>query len=157
MTVLPPESTRRGDGVLAAGRDLAAPPTEVFAAATDWERQGRWIPMTRVRVVQGDGRSPGSVVEAFTGIGPVGVLDVLQVVSFVPPHAVEVVHVGRWLRGPGAFTFSPAPGGGTRFELREWLHLPGGAVGRAAWRLVRPLFEFGARRSLATFARQLAP
>jgi uncharacterized protein YndB with AHSA1/START domain len=134
-----------------------ASPAEVFAAATDWERQGRWIPLTRVRVVQGDGRSPGSVVEAFTGIGPVGVLDVIQVVAFVPPIVVEVVHTGRWLRGPGEFRFTPRPGGGTRFELREWLHLPGGRAGRSAWSLVGPLLSLGARWSLAAFARQLAP
>jgi uncharacterized protein YndB with AHSA1/START domain len=149
------ELTHRGPGVLAADRDVAAPPAAVFAAATDWPRQGTWIPLTRVRVTRGDGRSPGSVVEAFTGIGPVGFLDVLEIVRFDAPHAVEVLHVGRWVRGPGAFTFE-AVGGGTRFGLREWLHLPGGPAGRFAWALARPLVEAAARRSLATFARGLA-
>jgi hypothetical protein len=57
------------------------------------------------------------------------------------------------VRGPGEFRFAPAPGGGTRFGLREWLHLPGGRAGRIAWTLARPLFTLGARRSLAVFAR----
>jgi voltage-gated potassium channel Kch len=147
-----PELARRGRGVLVADRVVAAPPDVVFAAATDWPRQGAWIPLTRVRVVRGDGRTPGSVVEAFTGIGPVGVLDVLEIVRFAPPHAVDVLHTGRWVRGPGAFTFD-AVDGGTRFALREWLHLPGGWAGRVAWALAGPLVTAAARRSLATFAR----
>ncbi|HEV7824205.1 MAG TPA: SRPBCC family protein [Mycobacteriales bacterium] len=146
------ELARRGPGVLAADRVVAAPPEAVFAAATDWPRQGSWIPLTRVRVVRGDGRSPGSVVEAFTGIGPVGVLDVLEIVRFDPPRVVDILHTGRWVRGPGAFTFD-AVDGGTRFALREWLHLPGGRPGRVAWTLARPLLQAAARRALATFAR----
>jgi hypothetical protein len=93
------------------------------------------------------------VVEAFTGIGPVGVLDVLEIARFAPPHTVEVLHTGRWLRGPGEFRVAPAPGGGTRFGIREWLQVPGGRAGRVAWALVRPVFALGARRSLAAFAR----
>jgi uncharacterized protein YndB with AHSA1/START domain len=157
MTSRPAEVTRRGDAVLAVSRSIAASPAEVFAAATDWPGQGRWIPLTRVRVVRGDGRSPGSVVEAFTGIGPIGVLDVLEIVRFAPPHTVEILHIGRWLRGPGEFAFAPEPDGGTRFHLREWLHLPGGRPGRVVWALVRPVFEYGARRSLAVFARRVLP
>jgi uncharacterized protein YndB with AHSA1/START domain len=153
MTGIPAELLRRGEGVLAADRDIAASPAEVFDAATDWAGQGRWIPLTRVRVVRGDGRSEGSVIQAFTGIGPVGVLDVLEIARFAPPHTVEIVHTGRWLRGPGEFRCAPATGGGTRFGLREWLHLPGGRAGRLAWTLARPLFMLGARRSLAVFAR----
>jgi uncharacterized protein YndB with AHSA1/START domain len=153
MSDTPAELLRRGAGVLAADRDIAAPAAEVFDAATDWAGQGRWIPLTRVRVVRGDGRSAGSVIEAFTGIGPVGVTDVLEIVRFAPPHTVEIVHTGRWLRGPGEFRFAPAPDGGTRFGLREWLHLPAGRAGRLGWTLARPLFTLGARRSLAVFAR----
>jgi uncharacterized protein YndB with AHSA1/START domain len=142
----------RGPGVLAVDRVIVASPAAVFDAATDWPAQGRWIPFTRVRVVRGDGRTPGSVVEAFTGIGPVGFLDVLEIVRFDRPHAVDVLHTGRWVRGPGAFVVETAAGG-TRFGLREWLHLPCGRAGRLAWSLLRPVFEFGARRSLTTFAR----
>jgi hypothetical protein len=140
--------------VLAADRVVAAPRDVVFAAATDWERQGTWIPLTRVRIARGDGRSAGSVVEAFTGVGPLGFLDVLEIVRYDPPRAVEVLHVGRWVRGPGAFTFGEVDAG-TRVGLREWLHLPGGRAGRLAWALARPLAEAAARRSLATFARGL--
>jgi uncharacterized protein YndB with AHSA1/START domain len=143
----------RGDAVLAVSRLIPAAPDDVFAAATDWAGQGRWIPLTRVRVVHGDGRSPGSVVEAFTGIGPVGILDVLEIVRFDTPRCVEVLHTGRWLRGPGEFAFTPEAGG-TRFHLREWLHLPGGRFGSLVWRLARPVFAGGARRSLAVFARR---
>jgi uncharacterized protein YndB with AHSA1/START domain len=146
----------RGPGVLAADRVIDAPPAAVFGAATDWPAQAGWIPLTRVRVVRGDGRTPGSVVEAFTGVGPVGFLDVLEIVRFDPPHAVDVLHTGRWVRGQGAFVFE-AVGAGTRFGVREWLHLPGGRAGRLAWRVLRPLLELGARRSLAAFAGRLEP
>jgi uncharacterized protein YndB with AHSA1/START domain len=153
MSGTPVDLTRRGEGVLAADRDIAAAPAAVFDVATDWVGQGRWIPLTRLRVVHGDGRSEGSVIEAFTGIGPVGFLDVLEITRFAPPDSVEVLHTGRWVRGPGEFRFASTPDGGTRFGLREWLHLPGGRTGRLAWAVARPLFTFGARRSLAAFAR----
>jgi len=143
----------RGPGEITVSHEVDAPPERVFNAATDWVGQSEWIPLTRVRLLSGDGRSVGSVVGAFSGLGRVGFLDVVVVTRWDPPHEVGVLHAGRLVRGPGSFRFEALPGGGTRFVWTEWLHLPLGRVGALGWTLVRPVFAFGLRQSLVLFGR----
>jgi hypothetical protein len=130
---------RPGPGAVAVTVDLDLPVSLAFAKATDWSRQGEWIPLTSVRVVTGDGRSVGSRIEAFTGVGRLGFLDVIEVAGWDPPNRVDVTHVGRLLRGPGAIEFRALPSGGTALTWSEWLHLPFGRIGRMLWPVLRPL------------------
>jgi len=134
-----PQSAWLGSGAVAVTVDLDLPVSLAFAKATDWSRQGEWIPLTNVRVVRGDGRSVGSRIEAFTGVGRLGFLDVIEVTGWDPPNRVDVMHVGRLLRGPGAIEFRASPNGGTALAWSEWLHLPFGWVGRMLWPVLRPL------------------
>jgi hypothetical protein len=134
-----PQSARLGSGAVAVTVDLDLPVSLAFARATDWSRQGEWIPLTNVRTVRGDGRSVGSRIEAFTGVGRLGLLDVIEVTGWDPPNRVDVMHVGRLLRGPGAIEFRALPSGGTALTWSEWLHLPFGWVGRMLWPVLRPL------------------
>ena len=143
----------RGSGVVQATVDIAAPVPTVFAAATDWEGQGGWIPLTTVRVVAGDGHSAGSIVEAVTGRGMLAVTDTFEITRWDPPHAVDVLHIGPVVRGPGAFSFEPRPDGRTRFTWIEWLHLPLGVLGRLGWPVVRPGFAGGLRAAQRRLAR----
>jgi len=152
----PAELAVPGPGRLAVDVVLEADPATVFAAATDWPAQARWIPLTRVEVVAGDGRGPGSVVHAFTGIGKIGFLDVFQVVEWEPPHRVEVVHVGRLVRGPGAFRLAEQGPGRTVLTWSEDLHLPFGALGSRVWPLVRPLAGAALKVGLRRFRRYVA-
>ena len=133
-----------------------APIEDVFAAATDWPRQSDWIPFTTVQVARGDGRSVGSLIKAYTGIGPAGFLDLIEVTGWEPPRRVDVLHVGRLLRGPGAFEFRELTTGRTAFAWSEWLHPPLGKAGELGWLAVRPLVAAGFRRSLRGFARSAA-
>ncbi len=149
----PSDLAARGPGELTVPGQVRAPVEVAFAVATDWERQGRWIPLTRVRVVEGDGRSVGSVVHAFTGIGPIGFLDVLRITRWEPPRRVDVLHLGRLVRGPGEFTFAADGPHRTRFVWAEYLHLPLGRLGVRAWPWVRPLAAAGFRAALRRFAR----
>ncbi|HEV2088147.1 MAG TPA: SRPBCC family protein [Cryptosporangiaceae bacterium] len=151
MEAAPP--TDRGPGELTVPGLVRAPIEVAFAVATDWERQSRWIPLTRVRVVEGDGRSAGSVVHAFTGIGRIGFLDVLRITRWDPPRRVDVLHVGRLVRGPAEFTFAADGPDRTRFVWAEYLHLPLGRPGVWAWRLVRPLAAAAFRVALRRFGR----
>jgi hypothetical protein len=128
---------RPGPGAVAATVKLDVPLSLAFAKATDWSRQGEWIPLTNVRVVRGDGRSVGSRIEAFTGVGRLGFLDVIEVTGWDPPNRVDVMHVGRLLRGPGAIEFRALRSGGTALTWSEWLHLPFGWVGRMLWPVLR--------------------
>ncbi|MEP6525768.1 MAG: SRPBCC family protein [Nocardioidaceae bacterium] len=130
---------RLGPGGVAVTVELDLPVSLAFAKATDWPGQGKWIPLTTVRVVRGDGHSVGSRIEAFTGVGRLGFLDVIEVTGWDPPTQVDVMHVGRFLRGPGAFEFRASPSGGTALTWSEWLDLPLGRIGRMLWPVLRPL------------------
>ena len=48
--------------------DVDAPPEQVWAALTDWVRQGEWILATDVRPVIGPARGVGGRLVAVTGL-----------------------------------------------------------------------------------------
>lgn len=130
-----------------------APVEAVFAAITQWSEQGRWILGTRVEVREGDGCSVGSRLAAWTGAGPVGFWDTMEITRWDPPYRVDVLHTGAVVRGTGTFEVVALPGGRTRFVWSEELDLPLGAVGRLGWPVARPVFLGGVRRSLTAFGR----
>ena len=108
---------------------------------------------TTVRPTDQGGQGVGGGIEAFTGVGPLGVLDRMQITLWEPPRRCHVQHHGRVGRGTGAFEVEPLPGGRSRFVWREDLDLPLGVLGRLGWPLVRPAFAFGVQLSLRRFAR----
>src|SRR5690348_8419514 len=91
------DAARPGTGEVTATVIVNAPASKVFAAFLSWEKQGDWIPLTKVRVVEGDG-GEGSLVEAVTALGPAVLRDELRVVKVNPPYEVRVVHCGKVLR-----------------------------------------------------------
>lgn len=117
---------------------VAAPPDTIFRAVTDWERQSEWVFGTRVSVVEGDGKSVGSEIDAVT----FGVSDRMRITRWDPPHAVEVQHLGKIVRGTAVFAVR-----GSRFVWTERLDVP------FFYPLVKPLFVLMLRRSLQRFAR----
>ncbi len=131
--------------------DVAVPVERTWAAATDWERQHEWILATRVRSIGGDGRGVGGRLQAVTGLGPLALVDTMEITEWSPPHAWRVRHTGRLVRGTGAFEVRERPGGST-FVWSERLDLPLGALGRLGWRMVRPPVGWGLRRSLRSFS-----
>ena len=136
--------------------DVDAPPERVWAALTDWARQGEWMLATDVRPVGGPAQEVGGRVEARTGV-PVpggrhlGVLDPMLITRWEPPLRVEVRHTGRVVRGTGVFEIRPR-GAVSTFAWTERLDLPLGALGRIGWPLVRPAMRAGVRLSLRRFA-----
>ena len=96
-------------GEIAVSVDIDAPAEAVWREVMDWESQGEWMMGTDVRVTHGDGVSPGTRVAAFTGIGPIGVTDQIELVGWDPPHRATVRHVGRIIRGSGTFTIVERP------------------------------------------------
>ena len=131
--------------------DVAAPVERTWAAATDWDRGREWMLATRTRSTAGDGRGIGGRIEARTGVGPVGVVDRMEITGWDPPHGAYVRHLGRIIRGTAAFEVRPRSGGST-FVWTEDLDLPMGAVGRLGFRLLRPLVGRGLALSLRRFA-----
>jgi len=143
--------TSTGPAQLRLEVDVDAPVERTWAAVTDWDRQGEWMLATTVRGTVGDGRGVGGGIRATTGIGPLAVVDTMEITGWDPPHGAYVRHLGRLIRGRAAFEVRPRPGGST-FVWTEDLDLPLGALGRLGFRLLRPLFGAGLRLSLRRFA-----
>ncbi len=133
--------------------EVAAEPEVVFEALVDWSHQGEWMLGTRVQATHLEGRGAGARISAFTGVGPVGFVDPMEITLWEPPYRCHVRHLGRVVRGTGAFDIEPVAQGRTRFIWSEQLQVPGGAAGKAAFVVVRPLAVAGVSRSLTRFAR----
>jgi carbon monoxide dehydrogenase subunit G len=135
--------------------DVEAPPEQVWAALTDWARQGEWILATDVRPVVGPARGVGGRLVAVTGLPlrgrRLGVVDTMEITRWEPPARVDVLHTGRVVRGPGTFAIRPR-GAGSTFTWAERIDLPLGSLGRLGWPVAEPLVRAGYRLSLRRFA-----
>ncbi|MGW3618373.1 SRPBCC family protein [Micromonospora arida] len=145
-------AARPGAGEVTATVIVEAPAERVFAALLAWERQSDWIPFTRVRVVEGDGRE-GSRIEAVTALGRAALRDEMRVVRVDEPYEIGVVHHGQLLRGPGVLRCTQLDRDRTQVVWHEWFHLPGGPAGRLAWPVLWPGSKLGLTQALKRFAR----
>ena len=123
-----------GTGEVTATVIVNAPAQRVFAAFTAWERQGEWIPFTKVRVADGDG-GEGSTIEAVTAVGPAVLRDVMRVEKVDPPYEVRVVHTRQGAARPGRHAVHadgrrPHPGGLARVVPAAGRRSPAGSPGR---------------------------
>lgn len=134
---------------------IEAPPEVVWDAVTDWASQSDWMMATRITRAPREAAGVGDQIEAFTGIGPIGVRDPMTVTEWDPPRRCVVQHTGAVVRGPGILEVVALPQGGTRLVWIEELDLPLGVVGRLGWPLARPAVIWGFRRSLRALARTL--
>jgi uncharacterized protein YndB with AHSA1/START domain len=132
---------------------VAAPPDAVFEALTDWERQSRWMAFTTVKADAGEHRV-GERFSAFTGVGPVGFTDPMEVTIWDPPHRTDVRHLGNVVRGTGTFLVEPAPGGCWMTWIED-LELPLGTAGMVGFKTVEPLARIFLRRSMRKLAREV--
>jgi uncharacterized protein YndB with AHSA1/START domain len=139
--------------------DVDAPAEVVWQTVTDWERQGEWMPATRVEVTsEGDGRGSGATLRAVTGIGPLAFADPMKIVEWAAPggdgpRRCVVRHLGRVVRGDGVFEVVALAPERSRFLWTELLDLPLGALGRLGWPLVRPALRAGVALALRRLAR----
>lgn len=133
--------------------DVDAPPEEVFLGATDWTGQREWMFGTEVWPTKYRGQGVGAAIAARTSLGPFGFLDTMDITRWDPPRACHVLHTGTLVQGTGAFEVEPRGDGVATFVWSEQLDLPLGALGRAGWPLVKPVFAAGVMVSLRRFAR----
>jgi uncharacterized protein YndB with AHSA1/START domain len=101
--------------------DLDAPVERTWAVVTDWERQGEWMPMTRVTVTAESAIGVGAELSARSGAGPLAFVDPMVVDVWEPPHRCEVVHLGRVVTGRGVFLVESLPDDRSRFTWQEIL------------------------------------
>jgi polyketide cyclase/dehydrase/lipid transport protein len=133
--------------------DVAAPAGTTWLALTDWSRQHEWLLGTQVHVLDGDGRSVGSRLAAFTGLGGIGFTDTMEITTWEPPVRCTVRHLGRLVRGTGAFHVHAKGPQTSTFVWSESLRLPFGLLGQLGWPVAKPVFALGVRQSLRQFAR----
>lgn len=144
------------DGVVVAV-DVPASVERTWAAVTDWERQGDWMLLTRVRATPPGGRGPGTTLEAWTGVGALAIHDRMVVEVWEPPRRCALRHTGWVVHGPAEFELAPTGPGRCRLVWSEHLDIPFGRAGLLAWRVAgRPALRWGMRRSLRTLAGSLS-
>ena len=135
--------------------DVAAPARVVWDYVTDWPRQGEWIPMTRVEVVDPT-RGIGGRVRAWTGLGPVGFWDPMTITAWDqrPDGSArcEVLHTGSVVRGEGEFAVTSRGADACTFGWREGLIVPAGPIGAVAWKVGGPLMRRVVGQSLNRLA-----
>jgi hypothetical protein len=142
---------------LAVPVEVGVPADVLWRSVTDWEHQGEWMLATTVRRTGGDGRAPGSTWSAATGVGPLAVVDTIELVELVEggPWRATVRHIGTVIRGDGIFTVEALGASRSRFTITEHLDLPWGLLGRACWPAVRPISRLGLEVSLRRLARRV--
>jgi hypothetical protein len=133
-----------------------APCEQVWEKIADWPSQGDWMLQTKVWVTSDQREGVGTSIAAFTGplhfIYPrfksFGLLDLMTVTHWQPPHRCDVEHIGKILKGSGSFLLTPISSTKTRFDWSETVAAP-----RALFLLVAPFLYVGVRISLARFAQ----
>ncbi|NDB49685.1 MAG: SRPBCC family protein [Actinobacteria bacterium] len=122
---------------------------KVWRALVEWEKQGDWMALTRVSASDNgaDDSGIGTTIEAFTGVGPIGVLDKMKVISWEPPHFCRVDHYGKVIKGIGEFRLVDL-GDKTRFDWYEEIKAPALIL-----LLIKPFILLTVNFSLRKFAR----
>lgn len=148
-----------------ASVDLPLDPQAAWDVVMDWDRQSRWMLLTRVWATENDGVGLGGGVAARTSVGAVGFTDDMVITHWDPPRECTVKHLGTIVRGTGTFTVTPgrrgvddvsAQSGVSTFTWSEDVVPPLGKLGVAVWPLVRPAFEVMMRVSLRRLVREVA-
>ena len=141
--------------ILQVARQVSAEPARVWQVLVDWAGQSRWIPFTTVEVVSDHDQGLGVRAVVLSGFRlgriPVGLLDNFVVTGWRPAKELEVLHLGPYFTGEGAFRLEPHHGG-TRVTATEVFSLPGGKPIEAIVRLGLPLMRAAFRRSLRGLA-----
>ena len=133
--------------------DVDASPAVTWAALVDWPSHGRWVPLTRVRVVTASGAGVGARFVGRSGIGRLGFDDPMEVVEWRPPTSevsgwCAVVKHGRVVLGTARFEVSALPEGRSRVVWAEDVEV-------APVRLTRPFGGLLALAGRVAFTRTL--
>lgn len=137
---------------------IKAPANKVWSSIADWESQGEWMLQTTVSRTSEISEGVGVKIEAFTGplyrLYPrfkfLGLLDLMEVTRWEPPHRCDVIHYGKVLKGSGTFEVVALDSNHTTFHWSEEVIAP-----RILFIAVKPFLWLGVKISLSRFARLL--
>lgn len=138
---------------------IDASPARVWSAVEDIPSHVLWMQdAASITITSRRAAGVGTTFDCLTRLGPVRLVDRMEITTWRPRRQMGVRHVGV-VSGKGAFTLKPARRGRTRFTWKERLHFPwylggpvgglfGGEVLRLVWRrnlhTLKRLVEAGA-------------
>ena len=143
--------------------DVAAPVDVVWHRLVDWPSHGRWVPLTRVRVLTPRPDGVGARFVGRTAVGPLGFDDPMEVTGWRPPAGdapgrCDVVKQGRVLLGTAFFEVAARPGGGSTVRWGEDVEVAPARLTRLfaplTWLVTRLLFATVLRRFAAELAAE---
>lgn len=142
---------------------IDAPPEQVWADLSDLSSHVEWMQDARsIEFVSERHSGVGTVFDCETRVGPLRLVDRMEVTSWRPRREIGVRHVGL-VTGTGVFTLRPLRRRGrpwraaperTRFTWTERLRFPwwmGGPLGALA---ARPVLRWVWRRNLRRLAER---
>ncbi|MDO8309324.1 MAG: SRPBCC family protein [Actinomycetota bacterium] len=106
-------------------RDLPLPADVVFGELIDWRGHANWVPLTRVKVISGDG-GPGTEFVATSGIGPVALPDRMRVDELdLAARTVRITKIGPVLTGQVHLSVASTGDSTSRLTWVEDIRVPG--------------------------------
>ncbi|PSK97345.1 polyketide cyclase/dehydrase/lipid transport protein [Murinocardiopsis flavida] len=143
--------------LLRVSRICPAPAGRVWLTLTDWEIHHRWMVLTSAS----GGSGEGARIDAFTGVGPIGFTDPMEITEWRPATDTaagrcSVRHLGGVVRGEGRFDVRPVSPSHSVVVWTEWADLPFGRLGAAARPLARLLLAPMFRSSLRALGDEAA-
>ncbi len=143
---------------------FAAPAAELWWEMTDWPRHADWIPATRIELGADDASSVGGHFTAYTGFGPLVLVDRMRVAELEWKADEErgscvVDKLGPVLRGHAGFgveAVGPSTSRLVWFEDVDVPYLPG-FLAPLVGRLARDGFRQGMSRLARTLESRQIP
>ncbi len=125
---------------------------DVWDVLVDWEAQRDWMLDAKDVVVVSPERSGhGVTIHVPTSLLGLPVLDVMRVTGWDPPRRLEATHLGRLIKGVGAFELTPVDDDVTHLLWWEEIVAPLGALGEQGARIALPVLRAIFSRSLDRF------
>jgi hypothetical protein len=123
---------------------------QVWEKLVDWKSQGDWMALTKVTSSVDDGgpSGVGTEISAFTGIGRLGVIDLMRVTEWSPPNFCAVDHFGPIIKGIGEFRLTQVTATEVRFDWYEKITAP-----KIVLAIIKPGVIIAVTYSLKKFAR----
>ena len=136
--------------------DIDAPRQQVWDDVARLDTHVEWMAdADRIDFLTPYTSGPGVAMEVATSFGPFRTKDRMEVVAWVPPERIEVVHVGLFT-GRGAFELASLSATRTRFTWQETIRFPWYFGGRIGASVARPVFRWVWRRNLRRLAARFS-
>jgi hypothetical protein len=140
--------------------DSRASAERTWRLLTDWPSHGRWVPLTKVRLLTPSGAGVGARFVGRTGVGPLGFDDPMEVVEWREPGPgvsghCRLVKQGGVVLGQARLEVAPGTGGST-VTWTEDVEIAPVRLTRPLGRLLSTVGRIAFTRSLRAMARELA-